>query len=88
MLLSGTASTRERLQSFLALARQRVELESDAALTVCRTGAGIIAIKLVSYARSGRQWGFLVPTINWRGRHLVWYLVLFVISLWLQLGLP
>ncbi|XJM83375.1 signal transduction histidine-protein kinase/phosphatase UhpB [Escherichia coli] len=26
--------------------------------------------------------------INWRGRHLVWYLLLFVISLWLQLGLP
>ncbi|QTF10497.1 signal transduction histidine-protein kinase/phosphatase UhpB [Brenneria izadpanahii] len=26
--------------------------------------------------------------INWRTRHLVWYLLLFVISLWLQLGLP
>ena len=26
--------------------------------------------------------------INWRGRHLVWYLLLFVISLWLQLGVP
>ncbi|CPR15329.1 signal transduction histidine-protein kinase/phosphatase UhpB [Brenneria goodwinii] len=26
--------------------------------------------------------------INWRARHLVWYLLLFVVSLWLQLGLP
>ncbi len=26
--------------------------------------------------------------INWRGRHLIWYLLLFTISLWLQLGLP
>ncbi|MCG8709604.1 signal transduction histidine-protein kinase/phosphatase UhpB [Brenneria sp. 4F2] len=26
--------------------------------------------------------------INWRTRHLVWYLLLFVVSLWLQLGLP
>jgi len=26
--------------------------------------------------------------VNWRARHLVWYLLLFVISLWLQLGLP
>ncbi len=26
--------------------------------------------------------------VNWRGRHLIWYLLLFTISLWLQLGLP
>jgi two-component system sensor histidine kinase UhpB len=26
--------------------------------------------------------------INWRGRHLIWYLLLFSVSLWLQLGLP
>ena len=26
--------------------------------------------------------------INWRGRHLIWYLLLFTVSLWLQLGLP
>lgn len=26
--------------------------------------------------------------VNWRARHLIWYLVLFAISLWLQLGLP
>lgn len=26
--------------------------------------------------------------VNWRARHLIWYLLLFVISLWLQLGLP
>ena len=26
--------------------------------------------------------------LNWRARHLIWYLVLFAISLWLQLGLP
>jgi len=26
--------------------------------------------------------------INWRARHLIWYLLLFAISLWLQLGLP
>lgn len=26
--------------------------------------------------------------VNWRGRHLIWYLLLFIISLWLQLGLP
>ena len=26
--------------------------------------------------------------VNWRGRHLVWYLLLFTVSLWLQLGLP
>jgi two-component system sensor histidine kinase UhpB len=26
--------------------------------------------------------------VNWRGRHLVWYLLLFSVSLWLQLGLP
>lgn len=26
--------------------------------------------------------------VNWRGRHLVWYLLLFTLSLWLQLGLP
>ncbi|MCL2891988.1 signal transduction histidine-protein kinase/phosphatase UhpB [Brenneria tiliae] len=26
--------------------------------------------------------------INWRTRHLLWYLLLFVVSLWLQLGLP
>lgn len=26
--------------------------------------------------------------VNWRTRHLIWYLVLFAISLWLQLGLP
>ncbi len=25
--------------------------------------------------------------VNWRGRHLIWYLLLFTISLWLQLGL-
>lgn len=35
--------------------------------------------------RSARHW---FQPINWRGRHLVWYLLLFVISLWLQLGLP
>ena len=26
--------------------------------------------------------------VNWRARHLIWYLLLFVVSLWLQLGLP
>ena len=26
--------------------------------------------------------------VNWRGRHLIWYLLLFTVSLWLQLGLP
>ncbi len=26
--------------------------------------------------------------VNWRGRHLIWYLLLFIVSLWLQLGLP
>jgi two-component system sensor histidine kinase UhpB len=26
--------------------------------------------------------------VNWRGRHLIWYLLLFSVSLWLQLGLP
>jgi signal transduction histidine kinase len=26
--------------------------------------------------------------VDWRFRHLVWYLLLFVLSLWLQLGLP
>lgn len=26
--------------------------------------------------------------INWRARHLIWYLVLFAVSLWVQLGLP
>lgn len=26
--------------------------------------------------------------VNWRARHLVWYLLLFAFSLWLQLGLP
>ncbi|NMP29287.1 signal transduction histidine-protein kinase/phosphatase UhpB [Rahnella sp. SAP-1] len=26
--------------------------------------------------------------VNWRARHLIWYLLLFVISLWLQLALP
>ncbi|MDF7679581.1 signal transduction histidine-protein kinase/phosphatase UhpB [Enterobacteriaceae bacterium ESL0689] len=26
--------------------------------------------------------------VNWRGRHLIGYLLLFIISLWLQLGLP
>ncbi|MGE0972677.1 signal transduction histidine-protein kinase/phosphatase UhpB [Klebsiella sp. WOUb02] len=26
--------------------------------------------------------------VNWRGRHLIWYLLLFMVSLWLQLGLP
>ncbi|WP_336708970.1 MULTISPECIES: signal transduction histidine-protein kinase/phosphatase UhpB [unclassified Cedecea] len=26
--------------------------------------------------------------VNWRGRHLIWYLLLFAVSLWLQLGLP
>lgn len=26
--------------------------------------------------------------MDWRFRHLVWYLLLFVLSLWLQLGLP
>ncbi|MEC5343276.1 signal transduction histidine-protein kinase/phosphatase UhpB [Brenneria populi] len=26
--------------------------------------------------------------INWRTRHLLWYLLLFAVSLWLQLGLP
>lgn len=26
--------------------------------------------------------------VNWRGRHLLWYLLLFTLSLWLQLGLP
>ncbi|MGL5302758.1 MAG: signal transduction histidine-protein kinase/phosphatase UhpB [Aeromonas sp.] len=26
--------------------------------------------------------------IDWRFRHLIWYLLLFVLSLWLQLGLP
>nr|WP_155603403.1 signal transduction histidine-protein kinase/phosphatase UhpB [Aeromonas salmonicida] len=26
--------------------------------------------------------------VDWRFRHLVWYLLLFILSLWLQLGLP
>ena len=26
--------------------------------------------------------------VNWRARHLIWYLLLFMVSLWLQLGLP
>jgi two-component system sensor histidine kinase UhpB len=26
--------------------------------------------------------------VNWRGRHLIWYLLLFTVSLWLQLGCP
>lgn len=30
----------------------------------------------------------IAQPVNWRARHLIWYLVLFVISLWLQLGLP
>ncbi|ABO89621.1 histidine kinase [Aeromonas salmonicida subsp. salmonicida] len=38
-------------------------------------------------------WVPLGPTlvdqpVDWRFRHLVWYLLLFVLSLWLQLGLP
>ncbi len=30
----------------------------------------------------------MAQPVNWRGRHLIWYLLLFTISLWLQLGLP
>ncbi|OZT67885.1 two-component system sensor histidine kinase UhpB, partial [Salmonella enterica subsp. enterica serovar Kentucky] len=26
--------------------------------------------------------------VNWLGRHLIWYLLLFIVILWLQLGLP
>jgi two-component system sensor histidine kinase UhpB len=26
--------------------------------------------------------------VNWRARHLIWYLLLFVVSLWLQLACP
>lgn len=32
--------------------------------------------------------GLVSQPVNWRARHLIWYLLLFVVSLWLQLGLP
>ncbi|WP_057084228.1 signal transduction histidine-protein kinase/phosphatase UhpB [Dickeya solani] len=48
---------------------------------------------LIWHYLSSSTWLPLGPSlvsqpVNWRGRHLLWYLLLFVVSLWLQLGLP
>ncbi|ENA1893350.1 signal transduction histidine-protein kinase/phosphatase UhpB [Aeromonas salmonicida] len=48
---------------------------------------------LIWHYLTSATWVPLGPTlvdqpVDWRFRHLVWYLLLFVLSLWLQLGLP
>ncbi|MCO7262831.1 signal transduction histidine-protein kinase/phosphatase UhpB [Dickeya zeae] len=48
---------------------------------------------LIWHYLSSSTWLPLGPSlvsqpVNWRGRHLLWYLLLFVVSLGLQLGLP
>ncbi|ACT08314.1 histidine kinase [Dickeya chrysanthemi Ech1591] len=48
---------------------------------------------LIWHYLSSSTWLPLGPSlvsqpVDWRGRHLLWYLLLFVVSLWLQLGLP
>ena len=76
----------------LALARQRV-VECAVADFNWRPDAGPDMSGVLALSRPINTWLPLGPSlvsqpINWRGRHLVWYLLLFVISLWLQLGLP
>ncbi|STG51330.1 sensory histidine kinase UhpB [Escherichia coli] len=93
LLLQGAALTAAALLQSLPwlLARQRV-VECAVADFNWRLDAGPDMSGVLALSRNN-TWLPLGPSlvsqpINWRGRHLVWYLLLFVISLWLQLGLP
>lgn len=93
LLLQGAALTAAAmLQSLPWLGQGEVTLT---ALLLTLTGGLTLAptcLVLWHYLTS-TVWLPLGPAlvsrpVNWRGRHLVWYLLLFTLSLWLQLGLP
>lgn len=93
LLLQGAALTAAAmLQSLPWLGQGEVTLT---ALLLTLTGGLTLAptcLVLWHYLTS-TVWLPLGPAlvsrpVNWRGRHLIWYLLLFTLSLWLQLGLP
>lgn len=69
--------------------------QSLTALLVTLTGGLTLAPTciLIWHYLANATWLPLGPAllsqpVNWRARHLFWYLLLFSVSLWLQLGLP
>ncbi len=88
----GALVTAALLQSLPWLGRGE---ETFTVLLLTLTGGLTLspACLLIWHYLSSATWLPLGPAlvsqpVNWRGRHLLWYLLLFVISLWLQLGLP
>jgi two-component system sensor histidine kinase UhpB len=90
LLLQGAALTAAALlQSLPWLGRGR---GWNALLLTLTGGLTLAPICLVFWHYlTSTTWLPLGPAVvsqpvNWRGRHLVWYLLLFSVSLWLQLG--
>lgn len=93
LLLQGAALTAAALLQSLPWLGQGEEAWNALLLTLTG-GLTLAPICLVFWHYlTSTTWLPLGPAlvsqpVNWRGRHLVWYLLLFTVSLWLQLGLP
>ncbi|EDF7973719.1 signal transduction histidine-protein kinase/phosphatase UhpB [Salmonella enterica subsp. diarizonae] len=93
LLLQGAALTAAALLQSLPWLGQG-EAAWNALLLTLTGGLTLAPICLVFWHYlTSTTWLPLGPSlvsqpVNWRGRHLIWYLLLFIISLWLQLGLP
>ncbi|MFK3934382.1 signal transduction histidine-protein kinase/phosphatase UhpB [Pantoea agglomerans] len=92
LLSQGAALIAAALLQSLAWAGQQEMLN---ALLLTLTGGLTLAptCLVIWHYLTSTHWQPLGPAlvshpVNWRARHLIWYLLLFVISLWLQLGLP
>ncbi|EEP1025760.1 two-component system sensor histidine kinase UhpB, partial [Salmonella enterica] len=93
LLLQGAALTAAALLQSLPWLGQG-EAAWNALLLTLTGGLTLAPICLVFWHYlTSTTWLPLGPSlvsqpVNWRGRHLIWYLLLFIVSLWLQLGLP
>lgn len=92
LLRQGAALIAAALLQSLPWVGEKEGAQRPAADPHRRPDAGPTCLVIWHYLTS-TVWQPLYPAlvsqpVNWRARHLIWYLLLFVVSLWLQLGLP